>query len=565
MRPAVWAPGARTVAIVLDSAEHPMIGRGDGWFDSPVDLVAGDRYAFRLDEGAPLPDPRSLSLPDGVHGPSEVVDPALFMRGTQWPGRDLRGCVLYELHIGTFTGRGTFDAAVERLDHLVDLGVDAVELMPVAAFPGERGWGYDGVGLFAVHEPYGGVSGLVRFVDACHERGLAVVLDVVHNHLGPEGNYLGQFGPYFTDRHETPWGEAVNLDGTDSGEVRRFLLDSARHWLVDVGVDGLRLDAVHALHDDSERHFLAELSDCVSAWEGEVGRPLTLIAESDLNQPSMVSAVGSVAHARGMDAQWADDVHHALHSFFGRETQGYYGDFGSIDDVVKALARPFVRDGSFSAFRGQLWGAPVDPSSPLYDGHSFVVFLQDHDQVGNRAVGDRFHQHAGLGEQAAGAALYLLSPYTPMLFMGEEWAASSPFPYFSDLGPELGPLVTEGRLREFAAMGWAEPTPDPQDPATARSAALDWEELTTSPHREMAEFYRRLLELRRLHPELRDPDLADVRAEVVDDDTVALHRGTFTITATRGRLPLAPPPGEVLASYLDGDGAGPGAMVTRRR
>lgn len=562
MRPQVWAPRATRVDLVTLRGDQPMAARGDGWFTATAELTHGDRYAFRLDGGDPLPDPRALSLPDGVHGSAAVVDPSLLNRRTTWQGRTLRGGVLYELHVGTFTEAGTFDGAIGRLDHVVELGVDAVELMPVAAFPGERGWGYDGVALYAAHEAYGGIAGLVRLVDACHERGLGVLIDVVHNHFGPEGNYLGQFGPYLTDRHSTPWGDAVNLDGPGSDEVRRFLLGSARHWLVDVGADGLRLDAVHALRDDSDLHFLAELAQHADRWSQEVGRELTLIAESDLNQPAMVSPVGSMPGARGMDAQWADDVHHALHSFFSGETQGYYVDFGAADVLAKALSRVFVHDGTLSTFRGQDWGAPVDPDSPHYDGHSFVVSLQNHDQVGNRAVGDRFAAHASVDLQAAAAALYLLAPYTPMLFMGEEWAASTPFPYFSHLGPDLGPFVTVGRAREFKATGWSAPTPDPQAEATWRSAVLRWEERGDEPHARMLAWYRRLIELRRSEPALRSPDLGTTRVEVLDADTVALHRGDVRIIATRGTAPV-PVSGEILASWPGPEGRGPGAVVVR--
>lgn len=572
MRPEVWAPRADAVALVTDAGQYPMHPRGGGWFGADVDLAPGRRYAFSLDGGEPLPDPRALSLPDGVHGPAAAVDPALLNRRTGWRGRPLRGAALYELHVGTFTEAGTFDGAAERLDHLVALGVDAVELMPVAAFPGERGWGYDGVALYAAHEPYGGLAGLVRLVDACHSRGLAVLIDAVHNHLGPEGNYLGRFGPYFTDRHSTPWGDAVNLDGPGSEEVRRFLVGSARHWLVDVGVDGLRLDAVHALRDHSDGpHFLAELSIEVQAWAEEVGRPLTLIAESDLNHPSMVSPVGSEPDAMGMHAQWADDVHHALHSFFSGETQGYYVDFGSAETLAKALTRVFVHDGVLSTYRDTPWGAPVDPHSPHYDGHSFVAFLQNHDQVGNRAVGDRFAAHAAADLQAAAAALYLLGPFTPMLFMGEEWAAGTPFPYFSHLGPDLGPFVTQGRAREFVATGWSSPTPDPQAVETWRSAVLRWGEVSRPGHSRMLDWYRRLLELRRTVPALGRPDLGGVGVEVVDADTVVLRRGDVHVAATRGRGVDLDLLGTVLAAWdpaerLGGGRlrlGGPGALVVR--
>ena len=535
MIPELWAPRAATVDLIVGDERHELPPSPDrpGWFVGRSQLAPGTRYGFSLDGGPTLPDPRSLSQPDSVHGLSRVVDAALFTRDLLWPGANVRGQVLYELHVGTFTEAGTFDAAVERLSHLVATGVEAVEIMPVAAFPGERGWGYDGVGLYAVHEPYGGVEGLVRFVDACHERGLSVVLDVVHNHLGPEGNYLSAFGPYFTDRHTTPWGEAVNLDGPDSAPVRQFLLESARHWLVSVGVDALRLDAVHALSDDSDYHFLAELSDASMAWAQEVGRPLVLIAESDLNQPDTVSPVGSSRDAVGMDAQWADDVHHALHAFFSGERQGYYGDFGDASTVAKAFERVFIHDGTHSTFRDQLWGAPVEADSPHYNGHSFVAFLQNHDQVGNRAVGDRFAQHASPDLQAAAAAVYLLGPYTPMIFMGEEWAASTPFPYFSHLGPELGPLVTAGRSAEFAAMGWDVPTPDPQDRDTWRSAVLRWDELWEPEHARMLAWYRTLTALRRAEPDLHNPALGQARAHVVDDVTLLLRRGAFDIALTR--------------------------------
>ena len=540
MRAEVWAPHPSVVELQHGDARHPMLQDPErpGWWISDLHMNPGDRYGFVLDGEGPFPDPRSLSQPDGVHGLSRVVavpEPgAREERAAPTDGiGSLRGKVLYELHVGTFTAEGTLDAAIARLDDLAELGVEAVELMPLSAFAGDRGWGYDGVAPWSVHAAYGDQEALVRFVDAAHERGLGVVIDVVHNHLGPEGNYLSHFGPYFTNKHSTPWGDAVNLDDVGAEHVRDFFIGSARHFLVNVGADGLRLDAVHALGDDSEYHFLAQLSDCVTAWEKETGRALTLVAESDLNLPAMVSPVGTTPEACGMDGQWADDVHHALHAFFGRETQGYYVDFGTPEVLAKALTRVFVHDGMHSTFRDAHWGAPVLPDSPHYDGHSFVAFLQNHDQVGNRAVGDRFHMHAGPAEQAAAAALYLLSAYTPMIFMGEEWAASTPFPYFSHLGPELGPHVTEGRAREFAAMGWDVETPDPQAESTFDSAKLHWTERNQGEHARMLEWYRTLLRLRREHPELRDPDLHSVEVEILDDDTLTMRRGPITITATR--------------------------------
>lgn len=535
LRPDVWAPRTETVDLVVDGESRPMhrIPDREGWWGISEPLSPGQRYAYRLDGGDPRPDPRSLLQPEGVHGPSEVIDPALFENRPAWPGRSLLGAVHYEMHVGSFTSEGTFDAATARIPHLVDLGIDAVEILPVAAVPGERGWGYDGIGLYSVHAAYGGPEQMVRFIDACHEAGLAVVLDVVHNHLGPEGNYLAQFGPYFTDHHETPWGEAVNLDDDHSDEVRAFLLGSVLQWIGDFGVDGLRLDAVHELKDDSPRHFLAELSDYATELEAELGRPVTLTAEADLNQPSMISPTGTSPEARGMDAQWADDVHHAIHSFVTGETGGYYHDFSTIEMLKKALTRVFVHDGIYSSFREQEWGAPVDPDSEHYDGHSFVVFMQNHDQVGNRPSGDRIGHTVAPGAQAAGAALYLLSAFTPMIFMGEEWNASSPFPFFSHLGPELGPLISEGRAREFSKMDWAGEVPDPQAEETWRSAVLPWDEIKAPEHYRMLLWYRSLIQLREQEPEIADGNLRSVHVEVIDADTVVMRRGRITVVATR--------------------------------
>ncbi|APX31592.1 malto-oligosyltrehalose trehalohydrolase [Brachybacterium sp. P6-10-X1] len=552
----VWAPNARAVTVRVDGLEQAMQRGEDGWFTlAEVTAVPGARYSFRLDEDpAWLPDPRSLRQIDGVHGESTVVDPRPLREETTWAGRDLRGQVLYELHVGTFTpgpdGRGgTFDSAIERLDDLVDLGVDAVELMPIATFPGDRGWGYEGVGLYATHETYGGPTGLARFVAAAHRRGLAVVLDVVHNHLGPAGNYLGRFGPYVTDRHETPWGEAVNLDQPASRTVRDFLLGSARQWLVDVGLDGLRLDAVHELHDDSEQHFLAELAEAVSSWEVETGRPLTLIAESDRNDPATVTPTAS--GGLGMDLQWADDVHHGVHAWITGEREGYYADFGSAEALAAVLTRIFWHAGTYSSFRGSVWGAPVDPAGEHYDGHSFVTFLQDHDQVGNRAAGDRIHHVLSPAQHAAACALILLGPGTPMLFQGEEWATSAPFAFFTDHDQELGALVSAGRVAEFAEMGWGDAVPDPQARSTFTASILPWAERAEDAHARMLRWYRTLIGLRRRHPALRDGDLRSARVDVLAESSVLLRRGDLAVLAHRGpgSLPRAPRAREVLASF----------------
>jgi maltooligosyltrehalose trehalohydrolase len=374
---------------------------------------------------------------------------------------------MYELHVGAFTPQGTLDSAATQMRELAALGVEMVELMPLAPFPGQRGWGYDGVALFAVHDTYGGPAALQRFVDAAHAAGIAVCLDVVYNHLGPDGNYLAPFGPYFTDAHETPWGWAVNLDQEHSDEVRRFFVDNALRWFDDFHIDALRLDAVHALVDDSDYHVLAQLSDETAELSARVGRPLSLIAESDLNDDRMVTPTAD--GGLGMTAQWADDFHHALHAYLTGERHGYYVDFGSIETLDKVFRQVFWHDGSLSPFRGKTWGRPVDPDR---DRRQFVVFASNHDQVGNRALGDRPASSLSPGAQAASLALVLLSPFTPMLFMGEEYGETRPFMYFTDHADELGRQVSEGRLSEFSGHGWEDlyggpiGVPDPQDRAT---------------------------------------------------------------------------------------------------
>lgn len=520
-RPLVWAPAAAQVELLLpeqgtgtfDGARREplrLVGAHvPGWWGHDHELPPGTDYGFAVDGGPGRPDPRSPWQPYGVHGPSRTFDPDFAWTDGSWTGRDVRGEVVYELHVGTFTPEGTLDAAIGRLDHLVELGVGAVELMPVAAFGGRWGWGYDGVHLYAVHDPYGGPRALQRFVDAAHARGLAVVLDVVYNHLGPSGNYLPELGPYFTDAHHTPWGAAVNLDRSGSREVREWVMDNAERWFVEFHVDGLRLDAVHALVDDSPTHVLAELSRRVERLEQTLGRPLTLIAESDQNDPATVT--GPDQGGRGMDAQWADDVHHALHALLTGERQGYYVDFGSVAVLRKALTGVFVHDGTFSTFRGTHWGRPVPEGT---DGHAFVVFAQDHDQVGNRAQGDRPSATLDAGGLAVAAALVLVSPFTPMLFMGEEWGASTPWQYFTDHDdPELARAIREGRAAEFSGHGWDEgapAVPDPQDPATRDASVLDWSEPAQPEHARVLAWYRAMVALRQ-RDDVRSGDLSAVR------------------------------------------------------
>lgn len=540
---AVWAPAAATVDLVLiRDATGPADGQrtwrkmspadGGWWHLSVGGTGHGSDYLYAVDAVEPVPDPRSGRQPFGVHGPSRLFDPSLYSWGDDsWRGVDVRGVLHYELHVGTFTAQGTLDAAVQRLDHLVDLGVQVVALMPVAAFPGRWGWGYDGVHPFAVHEPYGGPAALQRFVDACHGRGLAVSLDVVYNHLGPSGNYTGVFGPYFTDAHETPWGQAVNLDAPHAAEVRRWICDNALRWFRDFHLDALRLDAVHALVDDSPRHVLAQLADETAALADGLRRPLALIAESDLNDPVMVTP--TVQGGLGMTAQWDDDVHHALHALLTGERQGYYADFGSAEVLRTVWREAFWHAGRHSSFRGEVWGSPVPAGT---SGHRFLAFASNHDQVGNRRLGDRPAASLVPGEQAAALALLLTSPFTPMLFMGEEWGATSPFQFFTDhVEPELAASVRDGRRREFGEHGWAaEDIPDPQDPAAREVSVLRWDEVGRDVHAGLLAWVRDVVALRRQEPDLRDDDLGSVDIEVGPPDEDRDDRRPEWLVVQRG-------------------------------
>jgi maltooligosyltrehalose trehalohydrolase len=554
----VWAPAAQRVVVVVKDGEHEMTRStsAEGWWEAYVSHVThGDDYAFRVDDGPPRPDPRSLWQPQGVHEASRVYEHGRFeWHDQEWRGLPLPGAVLYELHIGTFTTEGTFDAAVEKLDHLVELGIDAIELMPVASFDGTHGWGYDGVALYAVHEPYGGPDGLKRFVDACHVRGLGVVLDVVYNHLGPSGNYVQEFGPYFTDTHSTPWGAALNLDAPGSDEVRAWLLDNATSWLRDFHLDGLRLDAVHALVDTRAVHILEELAVEVEVVATHVRRPLFLIAESDLNDPRLIR--GREAGGYGLDAQWADDVHHALHSMLTGERHGYYVDFGSLETLAESLSRVFVHADTVSTFRGRHHGRPFEPS--LTPGWRFVTYLQNHDQVGNRAIGDRPSTNLSPGLLKVGAALLLCSAYTPMLFMGEEWGAATPWMYFTSFPQqELATAVREGRQQEFASHGWDGDVPDPQEPTTFERSRLDWAELDKDPHRELLDWHRQLIALRRERWQLSDARLDRVRCDYDEDARwFVLYREGLAVVCNLGgdrqSVPVAGAPSGVLLASAGG-------------
>jgi maltooligosyltrehalose trehalohydrolase len=548
--PRVWAPEARSVKLVVRTHRFAMQATPGGWWvlDQPQ-LPVGTDYRFEVDDGPPTPDPRSAFQPFGVHGPSRTVDHAAFdWTDRGWRAPPLASAVVYELHVGTFTPEGTFQGVQSRLAYLAKLGVTHVELMPVNEYPGSRGWGYDGVDLYAPHHAYGGPAGLKRLVDACHAQGLAVLLDVVYNHLGPDGNYLERYGPYFTEAYQTPWGKALNLDQAHSDEVRRFICDNALMWLRDYHFDGLRLDAVHALLDRSARHLLEQLGEEVLSLEGELGRPLTLIAESDLNDPRVVRPreVGGY----GMHAQWSDDLHHALHARITGERAGYYVDFGRLEHIARALRDGYVYSGQYSEHRQRRHGR----SAATVPKRRFLGYLQTHDQVGNRAQGDRIGHLAPPARVRVAAALALLSPFVPLLFQGEEWNASTAFCYFTDhQDPELGHRVSVGRRSEFSAFGWLpEEVPDPQDPETFQRSRLNWDEADSGEHGAMLDWYRALLRLRRDYP-----DLTREAQEVRFDEAagwLVLKRAGSLVAANLGeaqqRLPL--PAG---ATLLLGSGA----------
>jgi maltooligosyltrehalose trehalohydrolase len=550
----VWAPGRQRVELVLAGRRRLAMAGGErGWWHLDVAAAPGDCYEFSLDGGPARPDPRSAWQPDGVDGPSVLVDHGSFPWTDQdWHGAALSSAVLYELHIGTFSPEGTFDGAVSRLGHLVELGVSAIELLPVAEASGSRGWGYDGADLWAPHHAYGGPEGLKRLVDACHARGIAVVLDVVYNHLGPAGNYLSEFGPYFTDAYRTPWGTAVNMDGQGSYGARDFVISNALMWLRDYHFDGLRLDAVHAIYDESALHILEELSAAVDGLADELGRDLWVVAESDRNDPRLCRSRESYGY--GVSASWDDDFHHALHTVLTRENSGYYVDFGRVAQLAKVFVDGYVYDGEFSEFRQRRHGRAAQDLS----GACFVCCLQNHDQVGNRAFGERIAALVGPDLLKVGAALVLLSPFVPMLFQGEEWGASTPFLYFTDhQDPDLGTAVREGRRREHPMPAGAE-VPDPQDPETFRRSKLDWSEPDREPHRSLLEWHRRLIQLRRSEPDLSSHDRKLV-STVFDEDArwLVVHRGRFSIAANlAGERKAVPFPGGFSVVMASEEGVG---------
>ncbi len=521
----VWAPRCRRVAVRVVAPSKrgpvPMVAREEGWFEVTLeDLGPGARYFYVQDGARERPDPASRAQPEGVHGPSEVVDPGAYAWSDGgWRGLPLAEMVIYELHVGTFTPEGTFQAIIPRLPALRDLGITALELMPVASFPGERNWGYDGVHLYAPQHSYGGPEGLRRLVDAAHAHGLAVVLDVVYNHLGPEGNYLAEFGPYFTDRYRTPWGQAINYDGEGREGVRRHVIENALYWVTEYHVDGLRLDAIHGIFDRGPVHILQELNDAVQSQAAALGRLVPVVAESDLNDRRVIDPVSKGGY--GLAGQWNDDFHHALHALLTGERHGYYAGFDSVGQLAKAYAEGFVYDGQYSPFRRRRHGTP----SQDLPAEQFVICAQNHDQVGNRALGERLAALVPFEALKLAAAAVLLAPNVPLLFMGEEYGEPAPFLYFTDHGdPALQAAVSRGRREEFAAFGWSGEIPDPQDPETYLRSKLRWDLRAQAPHRHLLEYYRTLLALRRRHPVLGVGGKTRLTAQVIDERTLLVIR-----------------------------------------
>ena len=490
----VWAPSATSVEVELVDAGARRIAlqRDGAYFYGSAPAAEGDRYWYWLDDTLRRPDPVSRSQPDGVHGASQVIDQYFTWSDSQWRGIALEKYIFYELHVGTFTPPGTFDGVISRLDYLCELGITAVELMPVAQFPGSRNWGYDGTFPFAPQNSYGGPDGLKRLIDACHARGLAVTLDVVYNHLGPEGNYLHAFGPYFTDRYRTPWGDAVNFDGPGSDAVRHYFISNALYWITEFHIDALRLDAIHGIYDFSALHILQELTEAVHSQAAALGRQVHVIAESDLNDVRVINTAKTGGY--DLDAQWDDDFHHSLRTLLTGDQSGYYSDFGSFSQLVKGFREGFVLSGDYSSYRQRRHGS----SSAGVPPGKLVVFSQNHDHVGNRMRGERLSEHLSVQQLMLAAATVLLSPYLPLLFMGEEYAETAPFPYFVSHGDaELTESIRQGRSEEFAAFAGHGSPPDPESESTFLSARLDQEQRQQDNHRGIFEFYRALIRLRK--------------------------------------------------------------------
>lgn len=521
----VWAPNRQEVAVQVTSPEERLIPlqqveRGY-WRAEVKGIQPGTLYFYRLDGADDKPDPASNFQPEDVHGPSAVMEHSTFAwNDAVWSGISLDEMIIYELHVGTFTAEGTFEAAISRLDDLCDVGINAIEIMPVAQFPGDRNWGYDGVYPFAVQTSYGGPEGLKRLVDACHQKGLAVILDVVYNHFGPEGNYMSNFGPYFTETYRTPWGSAMNFDDAQSDGVRNFFIQNALYWFREYHMDALRLDAIHAIYDLGAKHFLAELSDAVADFSHQQGRKLYLIAESDLDDVRVINPQSAGGY--GMDAQWSDDFHHSLHTLLTGEQDGYYEDFGECQQLAKAFKSSFVYSWQYSAHRQRFHGSDASDRP----GSQFVVFAQNHDQVGNRMLGERLSQLVGFEALKLAAGALLLSPNIPLIFMGEEYGEESPFLYFvSHSDPDLVKAVREGRAREFKAFHLAGDPPDPEGKETFQKSKLKWEQRQEGKHKVLLDLYRQLIQLRHSVPAVKALNKQNLRVDCVEADKLLfLHR-----------------------------------------
>jgi maltooligosyltrehalose trehalohydrolase len=546
----VWAPLASRVEVHLVSPEErifPLARDAQGYHGATIEgLAPGYRYLYHLDAERERPDPASRFQPQGVYGPSQVVDPSFPWGDRGWSGLPLEEYIIYELHVGTFSGEGTFEAVIPHLDELKALGVTAVELMPVAQFPGERNWGYDGACLFAVQDSYGGPEGLRRLVNACHRQGLAVVLDVVYNHFGPEGNYLADFGPYFTGRYQTPWGAALNFDDPFSDEVRRFFIENASYWLTDFHIDALRLDALHSILDISSYPFIAELAARFHEQAAKLKRRAYLIGESAANDARLIRAPERGGY--GLDAQWNDDFHHALHVLLTGEQDGYYQDFGGLEQLVKAFREGFVYSGQYSQYRKRRHGV----ASGDIPAHRFVVFAQNHDQVGNRINGERLSQIVSFEGLKLAAGIVLLSPFLPLVFMGEEYGEKAPFPYFvSHSEPALIEAVRRGRREEFASFQWSGEIADPQDEATFLSARLDRSLRGEGWHGTLLEFYKELIRLRRETPALARLSKSTMEVRGLEDGLLLVRRWSegsqavllFNLSREPGPVAVPMPPG----------------------
>ncbi|HEX7153037.1 MAG TPA: malto-oligosyltrehalose trehalohydrolase [Thermoanaerobaculia bacterium] len=512
----VWAPNADLIELHIVAPHErrvPMTKTSDGYHEALVDDCAeGTRYLYALPNGSERPDPASRLQPEGVHGPSEVVSLEFEWTDEHWKGLPLEQWVVYELHVGTFTQEGTFDAIIPKLDGLRDLGVTVIELLPVAQFPGHRNWGYDGVYVGAAQNTYGGPLALKRLVDACHARGLALVIDVVYNHLGPEGNYLGEYAPYFTDRYKTPWGLALNFDGAHSDHVRWYFTHNALQWVDEFHVDGLRVDAVHAIVDHTAEPFLADVTTALRDVANRTGRHIYSVAETDLNDPRVITPKED--YGLGFDTQWNDDFHHSLHTLLTGENDGYYLGFGKVSDFARVWTNGYLWTGQHNAYRGRRYGLPPKTR----DGRQFVVYAQNHDQVGNRMTGDRLSDLVSPDQLRIAAAAVVLSPFVPMLFMGEEYGEKAPFQYFTSHSDEaLIEAVRKGRAEEFDDFAWQGEPPDPHDEETFVRSKLNWSALERDEHASVHRLYRQLLALRRDRASLRSLDLDGVRTHADDD------------------------------------------------